>query len=88
MSALAHAMRQDAELGRALRVHQSEDGDRSLFGPIVRRAQARGEVSLAADPELAHEVTEGQLLRRSTGVAAVIAEWDTAATPSSASRRT
>ena len=64
MSALAHAMRQDADLARALRVHLSEDRDGSLFGPIVRRAQARGEVSLAADAGLAHEVTEGQLLRQ------------------------
>jgi AcrR family transcriptional regulator len=63
MSGLIHAMRVDAELGDALRTHVADE----TLGPIqvvVDRAVGRGEVSADAPVTLAHQVAEGQILRR------------------------
>jgi len=63
MTGLVHAMRLDADLAAALRSHVT-DGDLGPFKQIVERATARGEVPAGISPEQAHQVAEGQIMRR------------------------
>ncbi|WP_214416192.1 TetR/AcrR family transcriptional regulator [Sphaerisporangium fuscum] len=63
MTGLIHAMRIDAELAEALRQHVADE-DLGPFLTIVERAVARGEVPEGTSSERAHEVAEGQIMRR------------------------
>ncbi|MFF3227384.1 TetR/AcrR family transcriptional regulator [Nocardia suismassiliense] len=63
MTGLMHAMRVDTELGDALRAHVADE-DLGPFRTIVDRAVARGELPEGTATELAHQVSEGQIMRR------------------------
>lgn len=63
MTGLLHAMRVDPELADALRAHVADE-DVGPFRTVTDRAVARGELSAGARTVLAHQVAEGQLLRR------------------------
>ncbi|MFI7538250.1 TetR/AcrR family transcriptional regulator [Streptosporangium sp. NPDC049376] len=63
MTGLIHAMRTDAELAETLRSHVADE-DQGPFRVIVERAVARGEVPASTSTELAHQVAEGQIMRR------------------------
>ncbi|WP_433355240.1 TetR/AcrR family transcriptional regulator [Microtetraspora malaysiensis] len=63
MTGLVHAMRVDTDLAAALRSHVADE-DLGPFRTIVERAAARGEVPVDASAERAHQVAEGQLIRR------------------------
>ncbi|MFC3983503.1 TetR/AcrR family transcriptional regulator [Streptosporangium jomthongense] len=63
MTGLVHAMRTDAELAETLRSHVADE-DQGPFRVIVERAVARGEVPASTSTELAHQVAEGQIMRR------------------------
>ncbi|MFI9407698.1 TetR/AcrR family transcriptional regulator [Nocardia sp. NPDC052316] len=63
MTGLMHAMRVDTELGDALRAHVADE-DLGPFRTIVERAVARGELPEGTPTELAHQVSEGQIMRR------------------------
>ncbi|MFF4418386.1 TetR/AcrR family transcriptional regulator [Streptosporangium sp. NPDC001559] len=63
MTGLIHAMRTDAELAETLRSHVADE-DRGPFQVIVERAVARGEVPASTSTEPAHQVAEGQIMRR------------------------
>ncbi|CAM4171966.1 TetR/AcrR family transcriptional regulator [Nocardia ninae] len=63
MTGLMHAMRVDTELGVALRAHVADE-DLGPFRTIVDRAVARGELPEGTATELAHQVSEGQIMRR------------------------
>ncbi|MEV7009286.1 TetR-like C-terminal domain-containing protein [Streptosporangium sp. NPDC051022] len=63
MTGLVHAMRTDAHLAETLRSHVADE-DRGPFRTIVERAAARGEVPAHTSTQLAHQVAEGQIIRR------------------------
>ncbi|MEV6560712.1 TetR/AcrR family transcriptional regulator [Nocardia sp. NPDC051756] len=63
MTGLMHAMRVDAELAEALREHVADE-DLGPFRTVVERAVARGELPAGTATELAHQVSEGQIMRR------------------------
>ncbi|GAA5090921.1 TetR/AcrR family transcriptional regulator [Nocardia iowensis] len=63
LTGLMHAMRVDPELGDALRSHVANE-DLGPFATIVDRAVARGELPDDTATELAHQVSEGQIMRR------------------------
>ncbi|WP_433424643.1 TetR/AcrR family transcriptional regulator [Microtetraspora malaysiensis] len=63
MTGLVHAMLVDAGLAAALRSHVADE-DLGPFRTIVERAAARGEVPMDASAERAHQVAEGQIVRR------------------------
>ncbi|WP_378741668.1 TetR/AcrR family transcriptional regulator [Nocardia brasiliensis] len=63
LTGLMHAMRVDPELGEALRAHVANQ-DLGPFATIVDRAVARGELPDDTATELAHQVSEGQIMRR------------------------
>jgi AcrR family transcriptional regulator len=64
MTGLLHAMRVDAELADALRSHVADE-TLAPFQVIARRAADRGELPDGVPAALAHQVAEGQILRRS-----------------------
>ncbi|MBB5914154.1 AcrR family transcriptional regulator [Nocardia transvalensis] len=63
ITGLMHAMRVDPELALALKSHVADE-DLGPFRIVVRRAVARGELAEDADSVLAHQVSEGQIMRR------------------------
>lgn len=63
MTGLLHAMRVDAELADALRSHVADE-TLAPFHVIAGRAAGRGELPDDAPTSLAHQVAEGQILRR------------------------
>ncbi|WP_405163386.1 TetR/AcrR family transcriptional regulator [Nocardia sp. NBC_01499] len=63
MTGLMHAMRVDAELAAALREHVADE-DLGPFRTIVDRAIVRGDLPEGTETELAHQVSEGQIMRR------------------------
>ncbi|MFB8280111.1 TetR/AcrR family transcriptional regulator [Nocardia colli] len=63
MTGLMHAMRVDAELAAALREHVADE-DLGPFRTVVERAVTRGELPEGTATELAHQVSEGQIMRR------------------------
>ncbi|WP_066937330.1 TetR-like C-terminal domain-containing protein [Microtetraspora fusca] len=63
MTGLIHAMRVDADLAAALRSHVADE-DLGPFRTIVERAVARGEAPRDASAARAHQVSEGQVIRR------------------------
>lgn len=63
MTGLIHAMRTDADLAEILRSHVADE-DQGPFPTVVERAVARGEVPARTSTALAHQVAEGQVIRR------------------------
>lgn len=63
MTGVMHAMRVDTELADALREHVADE-DLGPFRTVVDRAIARGELPEGTETELAHQVSEGQIMRR------------------------
>ncbi|MBP2327807.1 AcrR family transcriptional regulator [Kibdelosporangium banguiense] len=63
MTGLLHAMRVEPELADLLRAHVADE-ELSPLKTIVDRAVGRGELPAGTTSHLAHQVAEGQLLRR------------------------
>jgi AcrR family transcriptional regulator len=64
MTGLLHAMQVDTALADALRAHVADE-TLAPFPVIARRAADRGELPDDVPAALAHQVAEGQILRRS-----------------------
>ncbi|MBF6334140.1 TetR/AcrR family transcriptional regulator [Nocardia transvalensis] len=63
LTGLMHAMRVDPELARELKSHVADE-DLGPFRTVVDRAIARGELPADTEIERAHQVSEGQIMRR------------------------